>query len=128
MALQAVDYPDKSRMEAAPRRGLNWLLAMQNEDGGWGAFDHNNDRQFLCNIPFAGHNAMIDPSTADVTARVVECLGRVACPAEHPAIQHAVKFFLKDQSRDASWFARWGANYPDGTTRSFVSVGTRSMT
>ncbi len=80
MALQRVDYPDKARMEAATRRGLAWLLAMQNDDGGWGAFDHNNDRQFLCQIPFADHNAMIDPSTADVTARVVECLGRYGWP------------------------------------------------
>ena len=77
-------------MEAATRRGLAWLLAMQNRDGGWGAFDHNNDRQFLCQIPFADHNAMIDPSTADVTARVVECLGRYGWPATHPVIERAV--------------------------------------
>ena len=98
MALQRVDYPDKARMEAATRRGLTWLLAMQNDDGGWGAFDHNNDRQFLCQIPFADHNAMIDPSTADVTARVVECLGRYGWPARHPVIERAVKFLLKDQT------------------------------
>ena len=69
-------------MEAAVRRGIAWLLGMQNRDGGWGAFDHNNDRQFLTKIPFADHNAMIDPSTADVTARVVECLGRYGWPRD----------------------------------------------
>ncbi len=95
MALQRVDYPDKARMEAAVRRGLAWLLAMQNDDGGWGAFDHNNDRQFLCQIPFADHNAMIDPSTADVTARVVECLGRYGWPATHPVIERAVRFLAE---------------------------------
>jgi squalene-hopene/tetraprenyl-beta-curcumene cyclase len=116
MALQRVDYPDKARMEAATRRGLSWLLAMQNDDGGWGAFDHNNDRRFLCHIPFADHNAMIDPSTADVTARVVECLGRYGWPAMHPVIERAVRFLVKDQTEDGSWFGRWGVNYVYGTS------------
>jgi squalene-hopene/tetraprenyl-beta-curcumene cyclase len=116
MALQRVDFPDKARMEAATRRGLTWLLAMQNDDGGWGAFDHNNDRRFLCQIPFADHNAMIDPSTADVTARVVECLGRYGWPSNHPVIQRAEKFLLKDQTADGSWFGRWGVNYVYGTS------------
>src|SRR5256884_7776643 len=75
MALERVRYPDPARMEAAMRRGIQWLLSMQNRDGGWGAFDRDNDRKFLCNIPFADHNAMIDPSTADVTARV-DIIGR----------------------------------------------------
>ena len=116
MALQRVDYPDKPRMEAAIRRGLAWLLGMQNRDGGWGAFDHNNDRQFLCQIPFADHNAMIDPSTADVTARVLECLGRYGWPATHPVIERAVRFLLRDQTADGSWFGRWGVNYVYGTS------------
>jgi squalene-hopene/tetraprenyl-beta-curcumene cyclase len=116
MALQRVDYPDKARMESAIRRGLAWLLAMQNHDGGWGAFDHNNDRQFLCHIPFADHNAMIDPSTADVTARVVECLGRFGWPSNHPVIQRAVRFLLKDQTAEGPWFGRWGVNYVYGTS------------
>src|SRR5258708_1442204 len=106
MALQRVDYPDKARMESAIRRGLDWRLAMQNRDGGWGAFDHNNDRQFLCQIPFADHNAMIDPSTADVTARVVECLGRYGWPATHPVIERAVRFLLKDQTDEGAWLGR----------------------
>jgi squalene-hopene/tetraprenyl-beta-curcumene cyclase len=115
MALQRVNFPEPARMEAAVRRGIQWLLSMQNRDGGWGAFDRDNDRKFLCNIPFADHNAMIDPSTADVTARVVECLGRYGWPANHPAIQRAVKFLVKDQCEDGSWFGRWGANFVYGT-------------
>ena len=116
MALQRVDYPDKPRMEASVRRGLAWLLSMQNRDGGWGAFDHDNDRSALCKIPFADHNAMIDPSTADVTARVLECLGRYGFAAGHPAVQRGVEFLMKDQDADGPWFGRWGVNYVYGTS------------
>jgi squalene-hopene/tetraprenyl-beta-curcumene cyclase len=128
MALQRVDFPDKARMEAATRRGLAWLLAMQNRDGGWGAFDHNNDRHFLCHIPFADHNAMIDPSTADVTARVVECLGRHGWPASHPVIRRAVQFLLKDQTPEGPWFGRWGVNYVYGTSGVLRALETVALT
>jgi squalene-hopene/tetraprenyl-beta-curcumene cyclase len=127
MALQRVRYPDAVRMEAAMRRGIQWLLSMQNRDGGWGAFDRDNDRKFLCNIPFADHNAMIDPSTADVTARVVECLGRFGWPADHPVIQRAVKFLLQDQCKDGSWFGRWGVNYIYGTSGVLRALETVSL-
>ena len=127
MALQRVKYPDAKRMEGAIRRGIQWLLSMQNRDGGWGAFDRDNNRQFLCNIPFADHNAMIDPSTADVTARVAECLGRFGWPAEHPAIQRAVEFLLKDQCKDGSWFGRWGVNYIYGTSGVLRALETVSL-
>jgi len=127
MALQRVKYPDPQRMEGAIRRGIQWLLSMQNRDGGWGAFDRDNDRKFLCNIPFADHNAMIDPSTADVTARVVECLGRFGWPAEHPAIQRAVNFLLKDQCKDGSWFGRWGVNFIYGSSGVLRALETVSL-
>jgi squalene-hopene/tetraprenyl-beta-curcumene cyclase len=128
MALQRVKTPDAQRMEAAIRRGLQWLLSMQNRDGGWGAFDRDNSRRYICNIPFADHNAMIDPSTADVTARVLECLGRFGWPAEHPAVQRAVKFLLQDQCDDGSWFGRWGVNYVYGTSGVLRSFETVSLT
>jgi squalene-hopene/tetraprenyl-beta-curcumene cyclase len=128
MALQRVKHPDPERMETAVRLGIQWLLSMQNKDGGWGAFDRDNDRQLLCNIPFADHNAMIDPSTADVTARVVECLGRFGWPAEHPAIRRAVEFLLKDQCGDGSWFGRWGVNYVYGTSGALRALETVSLT
>ena len=127
MALQRVRFPDAARMKAAMRRGIQWLLSMQNRDGGWGAFDRDNDRKFLCNIPFADHNAMIDPSTADVTARVVECLGRFGWPAEHLVIQRAVKFLLQDQCKDGSWFGRWGVNYIYGTSGVLRALETVSL-
>jgi len=128
MALQRVKFPDAQRMEGAIRRGLQWLLSMQNRDGGWGAFDRDNDRKFICNIPFADHNAMIDPSTADVTARVLECLGRFGWPAEHPAVQRAVRFLVNDQCADGSWFGRWGVNYVYGTSGVLRALETVSLT
>ncbi len=128
MALQRVKFPDPKRMEAAVRRGIQWLLSMQNRDGGWAAFDRDNNKGFLCNIPFADHNAMLDPSTADVTARVLECLGRFGWSANHRAIQRAVQFLLKDQCEDGSWFGRWGVNYVYGTSGVLRSLETVSLT
>ena len=128
MALQRVKYPEPKKMEAAVRRGIQWLLSMQNRDGGWAAFDRDNDKAFLCNIPFADHNAMLDPSTADVTARVLECLGRYGWTAGHPAIQRVLKFLLKDQCEDGSWFGRWGVNYVYGTGGVLRSLETVSLT
>jgi squalene-hopene/tetraprenyl-beta-curcumene cyclase len=128
MALQRVKFPDPKRMESAVRRGVQWLLSMQNRDGGWAAFDRDNNKEFLCNIPFADHNAMLDPSTADVTARVLECLGRFGWTANHPAIQRALQFLLKDQCEDGSWFGRWGVNYVYGTSGVLRSLETVSLT
>jgi squalene-hopene/tetraprenyl-beta-curcumene cyclase len=128
MSLQRVKFPDPVRMDAAIRRGVQWLLSMQNEDGGWGAFDRDNNKSFLCNIPFADHNAMIDPSTADVTARVLECLGRFGWTADHPAVQRGLQFLLKDQCEDGSWFGRWGVNYVYGTSGVLRALETVSLT
>jgi len=116
MALQRVDYPDRRRLTAAARCGVDWLLSMQNRDGGWGAFDHNNDRQLLTEIPFADHNAMIDPSSADVTARVLECLGRNGWSVNNPVVKRGVAYLTKEQSPDGPWFGRWGVNYVYGTS------------
>jgi len=110
MALGRVAYPEPARLHGAMRRGLAWLVSMQNSDGGWGAFDHENDLQFLNHIPFADHNAMLDPSTADVTARVVECLGQMGWPATHPVIERALAFLRRDQTPEGAWFGRWGVN------------------
>jgi len=129
MALSRVSDPEPARLRASIRRGLAWLLSMQNGDGGWGAFDHENNLNFLNHIPFADHNAMLDPSTADVTARAMECLGHMGWPATHPALERAGKFLDRDQTADGSWFGRWGVNYVYGTSgvlRAFESLGLGS--
>jgi squalene-hopene/tetraprenyl-beta-curcumene cyclase len=96
-------------------RGLRWMLAMQNRDGGWGAFDRDNDRHFLCYVPFADHNAMIDPSTADLCGRVLEALGKLGRRVGDPHVDRAVQFIRSNQESDGSWFGRWGVNYIYGT-------------
>jgi squalene-hopene/tetraprenyl-beta-curcumene cyclase len=116
MALGRVADSEATRLRSAIRRGLAWLVSMQNSDGGWGAFDHENNLQFLNHIPFADHNAMLDPSTADVTARVIECLGQMGWGASHPAIERGREFLRQDQTDDGSWFGRWGVNYVYGTS------------
>ncbi len=116
MALQRVDYPDSARMEEALRRGTAWVLSMQNRDGGWGAFDRDNDSTFLTRVPFADHNAMIDPSTGDLTGRVLEYLGRMGWPSTDPRIERGVRFLQRDQNQDGSWYGRWGVNYIYGTS------------
>ena len=116
MALSRVADPEEERLRAAVRRGLAWMVSMQNSDGGWGAFDHENNLDFLNNIPFADHNAMLDPSTADVTARAVECLGQMDWDASHPVMERARAFLRHDQTSDGSWFGRWGVNFVYGTS------------
>jgi squalene-hopene/tetraprenyl-beta-curcumene cyclase len=116
------DVLRRERVLAASRRAIDWLLAMQNKDGGWGAFDKDNDREFLCHVPFADHNAMIDPSTPDITGRVLEGLGQWGYQQVHPAIDRAIAFVRKHQETDGSWFGRWGVNYVYGTWQCLVGL------
>lgn len=110
------------RSASAIDRGLKWLLAMQNDDGGWGAFDRNNNRQFLCHVPFADHNAMIDPSTPDLTGRVLEALGELGLRLGHPAVDRCVAYLRRTQEADGSWFGRWGVNYVYGTWQAMTGL------
>ncbi len=109
-------------MLAAIRRGIGWLKAMQSRDGGWGAFDADNTREVFTKVPFADHNAMIDPSTADITARVLESFGCLNLPTNEPWIQKALQFVWNDQQPDHCWFGRWGVNYLYGTWQVLVGL------
>jgi squalene-hopene/tetraprenyl-beta-curcumene cyclase len=127
MALQRVAYPDPARLEHALRRGTAWTLSMQNRDGGWGAFDRDNGSTFLTRVPFADHNAMIDPSTGDLTARVLEYLGRLKWPASDPRIQRAVGFLRRDQAAEGPWYGRWGVNFLYGTSGALRALETLGL-
>ncbi|MGE0606750.1 MAG: prenyltransferase/squalene oxidase repeat-containing protein [Pirellulales bacterium] len=110
-----VDCQMLERSSAAIARAQRWMLAMQNRDGGWGAFDRDNDKAFLCHVPFADHNAMIDPSTPDLTARVLEALAALGKRRGDRSVDRAVQYLLQTQEADGSWFGRWGVNYIYGT-------------
>jgi squalene-hopene/tetraprenyl-beta-curcumene cyclase len=121
-----LDGPVAQAREQAFLRGLNWLLSMQSSNGGWAAFDVDNTKWILTQIPFADHNAMIDPPTTDVTARVLEALGLVGYDKSYPCVQKALAFLKNEQEADGSWYGRWGVNYLYGTwqaVRGLTCVG-----
>ena len=117
LALQNVDLgKEEERKSRACQLGLNWLLGMQCSDGGWGAFDKDNNRQILNDIPFADLKSLLDPSSPDVTGHVLEILGRRKLDSSHPSVQAALKYLKVNQQQDGSWFGRWGVNYVYGTS------------
>jgi len=103
-----------AELEAAARRGTDWVLGMQCRDGGWAAFDVNNTRQIAYELPFCDFGAVIDPPSADVTAHVVEMLAAEG-HADSPAVRRGVAWLLAEQEPSGSWFGRWGANHVYGT-------------
>jgi len=100
----------------AIERGREWVVGLQSKDGGWGAFDADNAYHYLNNIPFADHGALLDPPTADLTAR---CLSMLAQLGERPEtsepMRRALRWLERDQLADGSWYGRWGMNYIYGT-------------
>jgi squalene-hopene/tetraprenyl-beta-curcumene cyclase len=110
------------RLAGATSRAVNWVTAMQNRDGGWGAFDRGNHHEFLCHVPFADHNAMIDPSTPDLTGRVLEMLGQLGRRVGDPQVDLAVDYLRRTQESDGSWCGRWGVNYIYGTWQTLVGL------
>ena len=115
MSLLLLDLPDKKRKRQAILRGFKWLMGMQCNDGGWGSFDKNNNKTILNNIPFADWNALLDPSTSDLTARVLDLMGRLGYYSSFPPANRAIEFLKKEQEKNGSWFGRWGTNYVYGT-------------
>lgn len=100
---------------ATSRRAIDWLLAMQSKDGGWAAFDVDNNWEILTHVPFADHNAMLDPTCADITGRTLEALGANGLDRNHPACKKAIDYLLREQLADGSWYGRWGVAYIYGT-------------
>lgn len=105
---------DKENDESVERARI-WIVGMQSTNGGWGAFDVDNDKYILNYIPFADHGALLDPPTADVTARCVSFLAQVGNPNDKECISRGINYLRKEQEKDGSWFGRWGSNYIYGT-------------
>jgi len=104
-----------ARCQRAVFEAHHWHLSMQNRDGGWGAFDKDCDKDILTQVPYADHNAMLDPSTSDLTARGLETLALLGFTREYPPARRAIDFLYREQEADGSWFGRWGCNYLYGT-------------
>ncbi len=114
MALDRLALPEKAKRFALDR-GREWLLGMQSRGGGWGAFDRNNTRTLLREIPFADFGELLDPPSADVSAHVVECLAQLGDRPGFAALDRGLGYLLREQEEDGSWYGRWGVNHIYGT-------------
>jgi squalene-hopene/tetraprenyl-beta-curcumene cyclase len=126
LALNCVDNPRERYQYDACQRALNWIWAMQCKNGGWASFDRDNTKMIFQYIPFADHNAMLDPPTVDITGRMLEMLALYGVTRSDPRVEKAIQFILKEQEPDGSWFGRWGVNYLYGTflvLRGFEAMG-----
>ena len=115
LAYQFARAGDSAAQRATVRRAIDWLLSMQSSDGGWAAFDVDNNSQLLTHVPFADHNAMLDPTCPDITGRVVEALCKMGPGRSHVSVRRAVEYLKSVQEEDGSWAGRWGVNFIYGT-------------
>jgi len=125
LGLNKVDNPRERYQHEVSQRALEWIMAMQCKSGGWASFDKDNTRMVFQYVPFADHNAMLDPPTVDITGRVLEMLATYGYAKDEPAIKKAIAFILREQEADGSWFGRWGVNYIYGTMQ--VLRGLQAM-
>ncbi|KAJ3109113.1 hypothetical protein HK100_003344, partial [Physocladia obscura] len=102
-------------IDEAIERGVNWLIGMQSSNGGWAAFDKDNNHKFLTYLPFCDYGEVIDPPSVDVTAHILEAFGKLGISRNHPSITRALNFIYTEQEKDGAWFGRWGVNYIYGT-------------
>jgi squalene-hopene/tetraprenyl-beta-curcumene cyclase len=117
LEMTAAEEPGKVE---AVRRGFQWMLEMQSRDGGWAAFDRDNNKRILAAVPYADFMTPLDPTSADVTAHALELAGRF--DPGHPALKKALQYIRRIQQPDGSWYGRWGVNYIYGTGLVLVSV------
>ena len=125
----AMDRDDRARYREPLARAAEWVVGMQSSNGGWGAFDAENEHYALNNIPFADHGALLDPPTEDVSARCVGMLLQMGYAPDHPAITSGIDYLRRTQQADGSWFGRWGTNYIYGTwsvLNAFLAAGETS--
>ncbi|MSU36518.1 MAG: squalene--hopene cyclase [Pedosphaera sp.] len=115
LALRQVPTDDIQRRDECCRRAIRWMMTFQCRDGGWAAFDKDCTKNILEKVPFADHNAMLDPECADITARILELLGYEGYASDDLQIQTAIRYIQKQQEPDGSWYGRWGVNYIYGT-------------
>jgi squalene-hopene/tetraprenyl-beta-curcumene cyclase len=114
-AALALDRFDRERWRPAVARAAEWIVGMQSKNGGWGSFDADNTHYYLNHIPFADHGALLDPPSADVSARCLGFLAQLGDAANRASTAAALAYLRREQEDDGSWFGRWGTNYIYGT-------------
>ncbi|HEX4022491.1 MAG TPA: squalene--hopene cyclase [Acidobacteriaceae bacterium] len=115
LALNKIDNPRERYQYDVSQRAIQWIFAMQCRNGGWASFDKDNTKMIFQYIPFADHNAMLDPPTVDITGRILEMLASYGYTRKDSRVERAIQFVFKQQEPDGSWFGRWGVNYLYGT-------------
>ncbi|CAN5511169.1 squalene--hopene cyclase [soil metagenome] len=115
MGLRLARPRDHDALQALFKRAVDWQLSFQCRDGGWAAFDKEVTQHWLEDMPFADHNAILDPTCSDLTARTLELFGYIGFNAEQPCVRRAVQHLIDTQDDDGSWYGRWGVNYIYGT-------------
>jgi len=125
LALRQIATDDPAKRDECFARGLKWMMTFQCKDGGWAAFDKDCTKNILEKVPFADHNAMLDPECADITARILELLGYEGWDVKHPQVKDALRYIRDEQEDDGSWYGRWGVNYIYGTWQ--VLRGLRAL-
>ena len=127
VVMAALDRIDPERYGTAIEKGAVWLRGMQSKGGGWGAFDAENTAYFLNHIPFADHGALLDPPTADVSARCVSVLSVLGERNKDVVAHEGVDYLLREQEEDGSWFGRWGTNFVYGTWSSLCALNAAGL-
>lgn len=128
MALdRAGGHATRANTSNAIARGREWVEGLQSRNGGWGAFDADNVYYYLNNIPFADHGALLDPPTADVTARCIGMLAQLGEPLDSSRVKAALDYMARIQEKDGSWFGRWGVNYIYGTWSALAGLNAAGL-
>src|SRR5215475_8387082 len=115
LGMSRVEHPNGRYQIESVQRAIDWIMSMQCKNGGWASFDKDNDKMVFQHIPFADHNAMLDPATVDITGRILEMLATYGYDRHHRGVRRAIEFIRHQQEPDGSWFGRWGVNYLYGT-------------
>ena len=118
----------KTAFDPAMARAREWIEGLQSSDGGWGAFDADNTHEFLNNIPFADHGALLDPPSPDLTARCISMLAQLGLTSEtSEPIRRGIDYLRRTQLPDGSWFGRWGINYIYGTWSTLCALNAAGL-
>jgi squalene-hopene/tetraprenyl-beta-curcumene cyclase len=122
VVVMALDRSQDGQFTPAIERATEWVEGMQSSNGGWAAFEVDNEHYYLNHIPFADHGALLDPPTVDVTARCLGMLAQLGKTKDYPAAARAIEYLRREQEADGSWFGRWGTNYIYGTWSALIAL------